>query len=315
MNVLVFRALKIGDLLCSMPALYALRNHFPEANISIVALPSTIPLLSRYDAIFDSIIPFSGYPGLPEKEFDEKEYQEMLSRIHSEKFDLLVQMHGDGVGLEDFLKDLSIPIVWGYSPVPQEGFVEYPHFLHEVRRHLYLLAQYGVEVGSPQIPFPSTTDDIKVFERLKSNFHLDQIPYILVHLGASTEYRMWGVKNFVEAARLLTGKGYRIVLSGIDKEQYLADMFHEIADFPFTNLMGKANLGVTALLLKMSKGLVTNCTGISHLASATQTKSIVISKDGEAFRWAPLNKEIHTTFDCSEQDLLDEVLNRIECVF
>lgn len=315
MNILVFRALKVGDLLCSMPALYALRNHFPEANISILALSSMTPLLSRYDSVFDSIIPFAGYPGLPEKEFDDKEYQEMLSSIHPKKFDLLIQMHGDGSGLEGLLQDLSIPIVWGYSPVPQEGLVEYPHFLHEISRHLYLLAQYGVEVGCQQIPFPTTTDDEKLFEALKSSFHLDQTPYILMHLGASTESRMWGVKNFVEAARLLTKKEYRIVLSGVEKEQYLAHIFQELADFPVTNLMGKANLGVTALLLKMSKGLVTNCTGISHLASATQTKSIVISKDGEAYRWAPINKEIHTTFDCSEQDLLPEVLDRIESDF
>lgn len=312
MNILVFRALKVGDLLCSMPALYALRSHFPVANISIIALHSTIPLLSRYDTIFDNIIPFSGYPGLPEKMFDANEYQEMITRIHSAKFDLLIQMHGDGSGLEGFLQDLSVPMLWGYSPVPQEGLVEYPHYLHEINRHLYLLSQYGVEVDSKQIHFPTTMDDAIIFEELKSAFHLDQSPYVVIHLGASTETRMWGVHNFVEASRLLTQKGYRIVLSGIEKEQYLAELFHEKADFPFINLMGRANLGVTALLLKMSKGLVSNCTGISHLASATQTKSVVISKDGEAFRWAPLNKNIHTTFDCSKQDFLPEVLDRID---
>src|SRR5690606_27384966 len=100
MKILIFRALKIGDMLCALPAIKNLHEFFTQSSISIVALPYMVPFLERYSTYFDSIIPFSGYPGLPEIPFDKIQYQKMVERIRKEKFDLLIQMHGDGSRIE-----------------------------------------------------------------------------------------------------------------------------------------------------------------------------------------------------------------------
>ncbi len=60
---------------------------------------------------------------------------------------------------------------------------------------------------------------------------------------------------------------------------------------------GKTSLGAVAVLIKNAAALVSNCTGVSHIAAALKTKSIVISLDGEPNRWGPLNKSLHTTID------------------
>ena len=77
---------------------------------------------------------------------------------------------------------------------------------------------------------------------------------------------------------------------------------------PPINAAGKTSLGAVGVLIKNSFALVSNCTGVSHIASALKTKSIVISLDGEPDRWAPLNKELHTTIDWTRTNDFKTVL-------
>jgi ADP-heptose:LPS heptosyltransferase len=47
-----------------------------------------------------------------------------------------------------------------------------------------------------------------------------------------------------------------------------------------------------AVLIKNAAALVSNCTGVSHIAAALKTKSIVISLDGEPDRWGPFEQKV-----------------------
>ena len=60
---------------------------------------------------------------------------------------------------------------------------------------------------------------------------------------------------------------------------------------------GKTSLGAIGVLIKNAALLISNCTGVSHMAAAFETPGIVISMDGEPERWGPLNKELHRTID------------------
>jgi ADP-heptose:LPS heptosyltransferase len=54
----IFRALQLGDMLCSVPALRALRRAAPHAHIALIGLPWARVFVDRYPALLDELIVF-----------------------------------------------------------------------------------------------------------------------------------------------------------------------------------------------------------------------------------------------------------------
>ena len=63
-NIVILRALPLGDLLSSVPAFRALRAALPDALITLVGLPFAAKFVKRFSAYLDHFISFPGFPGL-----------------------------------------------------------------------------------------------------------------------------------------------------------------------------------------------------------------------------------------------------------
>jgi len=88
-KIAVFRALQLGDMLCAIPAIRALRAAHPRAHITLLGLPWAQEWVQRYNRYFDAFIHFPGYPGLPEQEVDVRRLPDFFTAMQQQQFSLV----------------------------------------------------------------------------------------------------------------------------------------------------------------------------------------------------------------------------------
>lgn len=299
-KIAIFRALSLGDILCSIPAVRALKSVYREADIYLVGLPNSEGLVKRFSRYFAGFIPFPGYPGLPEQTYDVKTISRFITYMQDQSFDLIIQMQGNGTYVNQFVE------LWGaknyagfympydYKP-PGNMFMAYPNFGHEIERHLKLMHHLEIPDGSSSLEFPITEGDMNDYTKL--NLDLEKKKYICVHPGSRVLWRQWPRHNFARMADICVEMNMEVVITGTKDETDIAESVASLMKYDPLITAGKTNLGSMAVLLNNAFGLVSNCTGVSHMAAALQVPGIIISMDGEPQRWGPLDKELFFTLD------------------
>src|SRR5690348_14812914 len=102
-RILVVRSLPgLGDLLCSVPALRALRMAFPESQLSFLGLPELRWFGDRFSHLLDEWVGFSGYPGIPEGWQGVEGIPSFLAMQQAQSYDLAIQLHGNGSYINPF---------------------------------------------------------------------------------------------------------------------------------------------------------------------------------------------------------------------
>ena len=131
--------------------------------------------------------------------------------------------------------------------------------------------------------------------------------YVCVHPGSRGTWRQWPVPYFAALADYCIEHGFTVVVTGTEDEFDITRELIKCMHHPVIDLTGKTSLGTVAVLIKNAFMLVSNCTGVSHIAAAMQTSSIIISMDGEPERWAPLDKHLHRTIDWVKEPHFEKV--------
>ncbi|MFD0794069.1 glycosyltransferase family 9 protein [Mucilaginibacter litoreus] len=302
-KIAIFRALQLGDMLCAIPAIKALRHAYPNAKITLLGLPWGKSFTERFSDYFDDFIHFPGYPGLPEQIFKPADFTLFLEKVQQEKFDLAIQMQGNGSVINPMVELFGARYTAGYSKeghyAPDNGlFMPYPDYGHEIERHLQLMEFLDIESQGSDLEYPLTTADYDSLDEL--NLKIEPKKYVCVHPGSRGSWRQWPVKYFAALADYCFEQGYQVVITGIKEEaeivnDVISHMRHEAI-----NTVGKTSMGGVAVLIQNAGMLISNCTGVSHIASAFKTPSIVISMDGEPQRWGPLDTRVHRTINWLE---------------
>ena len=302
-KIVIFRALQLGDMLCAIPGIRALRYAYPEAQITLIGLPWAKSFTERFSHLFDGFISFAGYPGLPEQPFEPEAFTQMLTTIQHEKFDLAIQMQGNGSIINPMMELFGAKHTAGFSMeghyAPDNGlFMPYPDHGHEIDRHIALMESLGIPSAGTNLEFPLTPED----EEKLSFLNLGVTPhrYVCVHPGSRGSWRQWPVEHFAALADYCADQGYQVVITGTKEEAGIIDDVMSHMCHKAINTAGLTTVGAVALLIKNSALLISNCTGVSHISAAFKTPSIVLSMDGEPERWGPIDKQTHRTINWLE---------------
>lgn len=295
-RVAVVRALPgLGDFLCAVPALRALRAAWPAARISLIGLPVARTFVARFPHYVDELLEFPGWPGMPERPVAERRLAAFLARARRLPFDLALQCHGSGRASAAFTQALGARRTAGFvppevAPPDPATFLPYREDESEVRRLLRLVAHLGVPARDERLEFPVTVDDVRALTRL---VELPPRRYVCVHPGSALADRRWPTARFARAADALARRGLAVVLTGGERERPLTAAVAAAMTAPALDLAGRTSLGTLAALLARARLLLSNDTGVSHLAAAVGVPSVVVFVRTDPARWAPLDRRRH----------------------
>jgi ADP-heptose:LPS heptosyltransferase len=295
-KIAVFRALMLGDLLCAVPALRAIKAHWPKAEVTLVGLPWARDWASRSDYV-DHFEEFPGYPGLPERQADIAAFPPFLLRMQAARYDLAMQMHGSG--------NIVNQLVACFGAARQAGFHEpggyapdsalctaWPEQGHEIERMLTLTDRLGIVRMGTHLEFPVTHRDCA---ELGTWWPGSERPssYVCVHAGAQLASRQWMPERFAAVADALATRGHTIVLTGTAAEAAIAGRVAAAMRTQPVDLVGRTSLWALGALVESASLVVSNDTGIMHIAAALQTPSVAVSSGADVSRWAPLDTKLH----------------------
>lgn len=298
-SVVVFRALHLGDMLCAVPALRALRAALPKARITLVGLPWARQFARRFHHYIDDFVAFPGHPLLPEQDMRQAELTPFYAGLCARQFTLALQLHGNGAVSNEIVAGFGARAMAGYcegKAVATEHTVLFPYAEvgAEPDRLLRLVERLGASAAGDYLEFPLAQEDRQELEA--SGIAAGLVPgnYICVHPGARKRDKRWPPRRFAEVAdRLAAEFGVGVVLTGSADEAELAD---EVASHMLARAVNAAapvSVGAMAALMKNARLLVCNDTGVSHIAAGLRLQSVVIFSRADIARRAPLDRDRH----------------------
>jgi ADP-heptose:LPS heptosyltransferase len=297
-RIAVFRALQLGDMLCAVPALRALRKAAPGARITLVGLPWARDFVHRFSHYIDDFLMFPGFPSMREQTPDVQSLPRFFQDAQQHRFDLAIQLHGSGTVSNFIVTLLGAKRQAGFYG-PNIYHPETQHFMpwseqeQEVMRYLQLMRFLNVPLQGEKLEFPLFSEDVEALKGIFDTYDLEPQRYICLHPGARLPSRRWSAQRFGTVAQTLTEQGYQVVVTGSAAERPLAQKVIHCAQVPVIDLVGKTTLGALGALVTASRLLVCNDTGVSHIAAAVGTPSVVIACGSSVSRWAPLDRQRH----------------------
>lgn len=264
-KILILRFSSIGDIVLTTPVVRCLRKKFPNAEIHYATKKS-----------FQSVLQHNPY--ISKLHLLEDSLSFLLTELKHEKFDYIVDLHNNQrtllIKLQLRVRSSSFDKINFQKWLMVNLKVNRLPSAHIVDRYLETCSALGVTNDGEGLDyFLSKEDEVSAKEILPSEF---QNGYIAWVIGAKQNTKKFPGSKIVSVLKKLNKP---VVLLGGRED---ADAANEIvrqqstADYQPFNACGKFSLNQSASLVQQSKMVVTNDTGLMHIAAAFKKPIISI---------------------------------------
>jgi hypothetical protein len=236
--------------------------------------------------------------------------------MQAERFDLAIQLHGDGRVVNPVVALMGARRTAGHYPssepsAPVGTWLPWRDGASEIRRGLRLMTALGVAHDDETPEFDIATGVVSrdgiVRELFPTVRHVeDRMPMAIVHPGATSPDHRWPIERFARVADGLATMGMRVAITGVASERAIAQRLLAQMRCAAIDLTGRTTLDELAEIMRRSSVVICNDTGIAHLATALRAPSVVIVPDSDRSRWASLDGRLHRPVSGSAEQVLHQ---------
>lgn len=301
-RVLVVGPAWIGDMVMAQTLYKTLHTLHPGVEIDVLAPAWPMPLLARMPEVRQAVsLPLGhGQFGLGER-------LRIGRSLRAEAYD-------QAIVLPRSLKSALVPALariprrtgyrgeWRYGLLNDIRPLDKQAMPKMVQRYVALAQPPGAPVDE-NLPEPRLRVDeanrARLLERLGLNLNRP-----IIGLMPGAEYgptKRWAPESFAELARMLASEGWQLWVFGSDRERDLGDRTAE-ADPAVTNLCGETRLIDVVDLLSLARVVVTNDSGLMHVAAALERPLVAIYGSSTPLYTPPLSARariVYLGLECS----------------
>lgn len=290
MNILLLQLKRIGDLILTTPAIAALRERFPEANLSLVVSPAVeglLPAISGIDKVF--VVRGKADDALDWLSLAWGKFDYCLDFTRNDRSAFLTLLSQARKRITSDHPNLRTKI----RARSYNEFVESPvRLLHTVDYHLALLRPLGIHHAPRTIRLDLPKATVGKTERLLEATHVGD-EFVILHPGSARAEKFWEVDRW---ARLIEhsvrDRQMKCILTGgrspMERTQIAA--IKAATDAEAIDLSGKTDLLMLAALVRKARLLVTVDSAPMHFAAAWGTPQVVLFGPTNPFHWHPLSE-------------------------
>ena len=297
-NVLITRTDRLGDVILTLPLVSEAKKIFKNARVYFFVKKYLEGIIGDYESVDELLIEEETESFFEKYKLFKKINPDLVINVKP-RFDL---------ALIFFLLRIKYRIGTGYRWYSfLYNYKVYEHrknsLKHESDYNLNLLGNFINEVSTEKKFFFKYTSEQKKelnnkLEILKLNLTDN---FIIVHPGSGGSSKDLPEKTIVEFISLFSEQypGYKIVLTGLEKEKVLNDRISENATVKerniVLNLAGKLNLKELMILIDNSNVFISNSTGPIHISGALNKNIIGFYPNEKVMsdtRWKPLGENV-----------------------
>lgn len=310
---------QLGDMISGISLFRALKEKYPEMELTVVASPDNIDAI-RQNKYIDSIILFD-----KKKLFNPFELISFYKKLRQPFEVCIVPVLVSISFTSNILARISNSKI-RIGPLSLEGAMNESYFLFDRRvkldwrkhpdsnvsdRIMDIVRPFGIDSKNYHSEIFYDKDDERIAEDfLLKNFRSTDKIIVGLHVGAGKPQNRWSCHKYAELIKMIKNKyDAGIYLTGSDADKDEISFVKLNVDFEIPVFMNKTIPEVAALISK-SDFFITNDTGIMHVAGSTPTPQLSIFGPTNPFNWAPVgcNK-----YFIRKSDLIDDI--NVEDVF
>lgn len=318
-KILILGPAWVGDMVLAQSLFKTLRTHHPDCIIDVAAPAWTLPLLDRMPEVSEKI-------ALPFKHGELAFWQ----RIRFGK-SLRNKGYTQAIILTNSFKSALLP--WAAGIPKRTSFLGEMRYslINDIRpldkSTLKMTVERFVSLGlAPNAALPANlalpmlmTDKVQAEQTLiKLGIAIPTSPILGLCPGAEYgEAKRWPAEHYAEVANAAISKGWQVWLFGSDKDISVTHRIDQLTNNQCIDLGGKTKLGEAIDLMALCHAVVSNDSGLMHVAAALDKKLVAIFGSSDPYHTPPMHPDAvieYLKLECSPCFKRECPLGHLNCL-